>query len=146
MDEGFILVGAGGETTAQTLAVLTFHLLNNPESLLELRAELDQVMPDPESSVPWQTLEQLPLMVRRTRIDQRWRHDKGRLAEPNQRAVITEAHRISAAITSRLIRIAPTEVLRFRDLDIPAGVSSSLSDHSPFCPPFTANLPVSFSH
>ena len=71
MDEGFILVGAGGETTAQTLAVLTFHLLNNPESLLELRAELDKVMPDPESSVPWQTLEQLPLMVRRTRIDQR---------------------------------------------------------------------------
>ena len=64
MDEGFILVGAGGETTAQTLTVLTFHLLNNHEILLELRAELDRIMPDPESSVPWQTLEQLPLLVR----------------------------------------------------------------------------------
>ena len=64
MDEGFILVGAGGETTAQTLAVLTFHLLNNPESLFELRSELDKVMPDPNISVPWQTLENIPLMVR----------------------------------------------------------------------------------
>ena len=68
MDEGFILVGAGGETTAQTLTVLTFHLLNNHEILLELRAELDSIMPDPESSVPWQTLEQLPLLVRHMMI------------------------------------------------------------------------------
>ena len=64
MDEGFILVGAGGESTAQTLAVLTFHLLNNPGVLRELRAELDEIMPHPESSVPWQTLEQLPFLVR----------------------------------------------------------------------------------
>ena len=64
MDEGFILIGAGGETTAQTLAVVTFHLLNNPETMLELRAELDKIMPDPESSVSWQTLEQLPYLVR----------------------------------------------------------------------------------
>ncbi len=68
MDEGFILIGAGGESTAQTLTVLTFHLLNNPEIVLELRAELDKVMPDPESSVSWQTLEQLPFMVRQTMI------------------------------------------------------------------------------
>ena len=64
MDEGLILVGAGGETTAQALTVLTFHLLNNRENFLELRAELDRIMPDPESSVSWQTLEQLPLLVR----------------------------------------------------------------------------------
>lgn len=64
MDEGFILVGAGGETTAQTLTVLTFHILNNREIFLELRAELDKIMPDPASSVPWQILEQLPLLVR----------------------------------------------------------------------------------
>ena len=64
MDEGFILIGAGGETTAQTLAVVTFHLLNNPETMLELRAELDKIMPDPKISVPWQTLEQLPYLVR----------------------------------------------------------------------------------
>ena len=51
------------------------------------------------------------------------RHHERRLANKDQRAVITEAHRIAAVITSRLIRIAPTEVLKFRDLDIPAGVS-----------------------
>jgi len=41
-DEGFIHVGSGGETTAQTLAVLSFHLLNNPPVLKKLQAELDQ--------------------------------------------------------------------------------------------------------
>lgn len=51
------------------------------------------------------------------------RHLERRLAYLSQRAVITEAHRITAAITSRLIRIAPTEILHFEDLDIPAGVS-----------------------
>jgi len=63
MDEGLILTGAGGETTAQTLTVLSFHLLSNPEVLKKLRAELKQVMPDPNLSVPWQKLEQLPYMV-----------------------------------------------------------------------------------
>ena len=63
MDEGFILVGAGGETTAQTLAVLTFHLLNNPKYLIELREELEKIQPDPNIAVSWQTLEQIPLMV-----------------------------------------------------------------------------------
>lgn len=64
MDEGFILVGAGGETTAQTLAVLSFHLLNNPPVLGKLRAELDGIMPDPKLSASWQQLEQLPYLVR----------------------------------------------------------------------------------
>ena len=64
MDEGFILVGAGGETTAQTLAVLTFHLLNNPEVLFELRAELDEAVAGSDSLLTWQTLEQLPFLVR----------------------------------------------------------------------------------
>lgn len=63
MDEGFILVGAGGETTAQTLAVLTFHLLNNPQVLRKLQEELDHAMPDPEQQIPWQQLEQLPYLV-----------------------------------------------------------------------------------
>ena len=63
MDEGFILVGAGGETTAQTLAVLSFHLLKNPEVLKRLRAELVEAMPDSSISISWQQLEQLPYLV-----------------------------------------------------------------------------------
>lgn len=63
MDEGFILIGAGGETTAQTLAVLSYHLLSNPEVLKKLRAELVEVMPEPNSRASWQQLEQLPFLV-----------------------------------------------------------------------------------
>ncbi|KAF7511511.1 hypothetical protein GJ744_004099 [Endocarpon pusillum] len=107
VDDGFVLVTAGGETTAQTLAVLTFHLLNNPDILCELRTELDQAMPDAAVLECWQTLEQLPYL----------------------RAVITEAHRIAAVITARLIRIAPTENLRFQGRDIPAGTPISMTTH-----------------
>jgi len=63
MDEGLILIGAGGETTAQTLAVLTFHLLNNPDKLEKLRKELVKAMPDRNVLLPWQKLEQLPYLV-----------------------------------------------------------------------------------
>ncbi len=49
--------------------------------------------------------------------------------------MITEAHRITAVITSRLIRIAPTEILHFRDLEIPAGVGPSFRGHSLLCLP-----------
>lgn len=79
MDEGFILVGAGGETTAQTLAVLTFHLLNNPRILLELRAELDEAVAGSDSLLSWQTLEQLPFLVREGIILARLGHHERRL-------------------------------------------------------------------
>lgn len=42
-----------------------------------------------------------------------------------QRAVIQEVHRIGAVITTRLIRIAPNESLRYKEWEIPAGVSLS---------------------
>ncbi|KAG9941926.1 alcohol oxidase, partial [Aureobasidium melanogenum] len=107
MDEGFILVGAGGETTAQTLAVLTFHLLNNPLVLQKLQHELDTLMPNPEGQVSWQQLEQSSYL----------------------RAVVTEAHRVQAVITTRLIRVAPNEVLKFQNWDIPAGTPISMTTH-----------------
>jgi cytochrome P450 len=123
MDEGFILVGAGGETTAQTLAVLTFHLLNNPLVLRKLRAELDSAMPDPERQLPWQQLEQLPYLV-------------CIFSQPTfclliilQRAVVLEAHRVQAVITTRLIRIAPDEVLEYQGWHIPAGTPTSMTTH-----------------
>ncbi|KAK5142179.1 hypothetical protein LTR04_002316, partial [Oleoguttula sp. CCFEE 6159] len=107
MDEGFILIGAGGETTAQTLAVLTYHLLNNPPILKKLRAELIEAMPEPDTPVSWQKLEQLPYL----------------------RAIMTECHRVQAVITTRLIRIAPNEVLKFREWEIPAGTPTSMTTH-----------------
>lgn len=43
--------------------------------------------------------------------------------------MITEAHRVQAVITTRLIRIAPTEVLRYAEWDIPAGTPTSMTTH-----------------
>lgn len=74
------------------------------------------------------------------------RHHERRLADGNKRAVITEAHRIAAVITSRLIRIAPTEVLRFRDLDIPADVRPPFQSLPSIRSPMTAcAIPCSLS-
>lgn len=39
--EGFAVVGAGAETTAAAMAVVTYHLLRRPGLLARLRAELE---------------------------------------------------------------------------------------------------------
>lgn len=62
-DEGNILIGAGSETTGSTLAVISFHIINNPEVLQKLRTELHAVIPNVDSKVTWQQLEQLPYLV-----------------------------------------------------------------------------------
>ena len=62
-DEAFIFITAGTETTARTLSILSFHIMNNPDVLKLLREELKTVMPDPKSSVTSSTLENLPYMV-----------------------------------------------------------------------------------
>lgn len=62
-DEGQTIVGAGSETTAKSLAVITFYLCEDKKKLERLREELRTVMPTPTSSVSLTTLEQLPYMV-----------------------------------------------------------------------------------
>jgi len=62
-DEAQIIVGAGTETTAQTLAQLMFYLLNDKEALDKLRGELRTVMPTPTTVVRWVKLEHLPYLV-----------------------------------------------------------------------------------
>lgn len=67
-EEGVIVLGAGAETTANTLALGAFHLMQNPAVLEKLRHELKQVMPTPTSSSSWSQLEQLPYLVRRSHL------------------------------------------------------------------------------
>ncbi len=62
-EEGFILVLAGGDTSAKVLTTLTYHLLSNPNILRRLKAELVKAMPDPNASLPAIKLEQLPYLV-----------------------------------------------------------------------------------
>lgn len=62
--EGFVIVVAGGETTARVLTAATFHLLANKHNVLpKLREELLLAMPDQGARPNVKTLEQLPWLV-----------------------------------------------------------------------------------
>ncbi|KAL6240925.1 hypothetical protein RBB50_012184 [Rhinocladiella similis] len=106
-DEGQTIVGAGSETTAKSLAVITFYLCEDKKKLERLREELRTVMPTPTSSVSLTTLEQLPYMT----------------------AVINEGIRLMFGVTTRLPRVSPTEALRYKDWVIPPGTPVSQSNY-----------------
>jgi cytochrome P450 len=64
LDEARVMLAAGTETTAQTLSAITYHMLQNPNMLKTLKAELEVAMPDPSvlpNAIP---TEQLPYLVR----------------------------------------------------------------------------------
>jgi cytochrome P450 len=58
------VLGTGAETTARTLAYISFELIQNPKMLEELRRELKTVLPNPDTVALISTLEQLPFLVR----------------------------------------------------------------------------------
>jgi len=61
--EGLVVVGAGSDTTAFTLTVIHFWLLEKPEILRRLKAELESVMPDKFALPQLNAVEKLPYMV-----------------------------------------------------------------------------------
>lgn len=63
-DEGFVFLAAGTETSAWSLSVTMFYLLDNPGTLSALCNELQEAMPNPTECPPLATLENLPLLVR----------------------------------------------------------------------------------
>ena len=62
LHEFITIVAAGTETTAHTMTVCTFHILNNKDILRRLRAELNDKFPG-DATMDLQTLEQLPYLV-----------------------------------------------------------------------------------
>ncbi len=58
------MFGAGTDTTANTLVVATWYILNEPRILQTLNHELRQAMPDKNDTLDWATLENLPYLVR----------------------------------------------------------------------------------
>ena len=62
--DAVLMFGAGTDTTANTLVVGTWHILNEPRILQRLKDELRQVMPNKTDTPGWATLENLPYLVR----------------------------------------------------------------------------------
>jgi cytochrome P450 len=103
--EGAALLGAGVETTSNTLNVAIYHLLQHPTKLSLLKAELEQCMPISQELALWLELEKLPYLG----------------------AVIKEALRLALGSTSRFIRVAPESTLRYKDYVFPPGTAVSMS-------------------
>ncbi|KAJ4179516.1 hypothetical protein NW755_012425 [Fusarium falciforme] len=109
-DEAMVLVIAGSETTASTLAAITYHLLADPSLMARLRVELERVMPDVNEIPDPSTLNRLPFL----------------------NALIQEAIRLYPGASHRQDRVAPDEDLVYQRPDgqtfvIPAGTGVGMT-------------------
>lgn len=102
-EEGQTVVGAGTETTAWTMSVITYHVLSNPQVKDRLQNELRSVMSTGKATC--NQLEQLPYFS----------------------AIISEGLRLSHGVSTHLQRVSPDQVLKFQEWEIPPGVSYSQS-------------------
>lgn len=96
------------ETTKWALTVGTFHLLDNPPILAQLKAELASAMPDPGTILPYSDLEKLPYLT----------------------AVIQESLRMSYGQVQSMPRINRLHAWKFNDWVIPPGVMVSMDAYS----------------
>ncbi|EED18501.1 cytochrome P450, putative [Talaromyces stipitatus ATCC 10500] len=103
-DEAQTLVGAGSETTAKVLTIITFYLLQDKKMLEKLRQELSTVETDFSASGRelLTALEKLPYM----------------------NAVINEGLRLMHGVTTRLPRVAH-EPIQYKQWTIPASTPVS---------------------
>ncbi|KAF2120489.1 cytochrome P450 [Lophiotrema nucula] len=100
-DEGSLLIMAGTESTAKSMQIAQYHLLANPSVMARLRDELSKEGNPTELKV----LEQLPYLS----------------------AIILEANRLSFGLTGRNTRVAPDEVLRYKQYVLPPGIGISMT-------------------
>ncbi|KAF2230818.1 cytochrome P450 [Viridothelium virens] len=104
--EGFGVVGTGGETTGRIVTTAMFFLLEKKSDALErLKRELAETLSQPGAKIDLKTLERLPWLT----------------------AVIKETLRIAPVLTSRLPVVSPDKALRYRDWNIPPGVAVSIT-------------------
>ncbi|KAI0550319.1 putative cytochrome P450 [Xylaria curta] len=90
--EGQIIIGAGTETTAWTLSVILFYILQKKPIFRRLIAELETAIPDPRSRPTCSELEQLPYLS----------------------ACISEGLRLSYGVSTRLQRTSPNGPIVYR--------------------------------
>ncbi|KAI9044814.1 putative cytochrome P450 oxygenase [Aspergillus affinis] len=106
-DEGMTLLAAGTETTSRTITVAAYHLYREKGMVQRLRSELKTVLPTITSQATWTDLEKLPYLT----------------------GVVNESLRVALGLTIRLPRVAPTEVIQYRQYSIPPGTPVSTSSY-----------------
>jgi cytochrome P450 len=92
MGESNVMLGAGTETTARTLAVTTYYLMKHRHMGDKLRQELRTLLPRPESLVQMAKLETMPFLG----------------------AVVNEGLRLAHGVSQRQPRIATEEDLVYK--------------------------------
>lgn len=106
-DEAAMVVGAGGETTAQIMARSFYHIIANPHVLKKLREELNVAIPDPTIMPTIQQLQQLPYLS----------------------AVVEEGCRIALPVPARSPRIFEDHALKYGEWTIEPGIAISTSPY-----------------
>jgi cytochrome P450 len=61
--EAAVMTGAGEETTAWALSIVTFYLLTRPDIYTKVTDELKTIVTDPYNLPSWAKLEQLPYYI-----------------------------------------------------------------------------------
>ena len=102
--EGSALIGAGVETTSNTLNVILYRLLTNPSQLHRLKAELTGTIPKDQLASLMQ-LESFPYLT----------------------AVINEGLREALGTTSRFIRVASAQRMVYKGYVFSPGTAVSMS-------------------
>lgn len=103
--EGAALMGAGVETTSNTLNVALYYLSIHEDKKARLKEELVAAMPNATQLASWATLENLPYLS----------------------AVIKESLRFAYGTSSRFIRVAPNAAIKYKGYTLPPGTAISMS-------------------
>ena len=114
--DAVLLLNAGTTTTSLTLVLITWALLNNPEMMQRLRADLRTVMVGRDDNIDWATLEKLSYLVSR-RLGTTLLY-----SNENKGAIIKEGLRFTYGNPGPVPRVVPSSGAVFCGKEIPAGV------------------------
>jgi cytochrome P450 len=101
-----LVIGAGSESTGNTLAVTTYHILASPSRLSKLKEELSQVpRQHADEIISYKKLETLPYLG----------------------ACINEGLRLGTGVSGRLPRVNRYQATKYQDYELPPGTAVSMS-------------------